>query len=388
MKLKLTVLATLAALSGGAYAADAPVPTLSQVLDASGISLSGYMDFAYNKMNSTGLFVNSAAGPITGGMPGNSRIFDTQDATQGKDYSSFEMHQAAVIISKLPKQGFGGYVNITAGQDAPTVASAGLGTTNADLTQAYASYTSGNLTVIGGKFATLAGAELITSPSNSEYSRAWMFGWGPYTHTGVRATYVVNSMVSVIAGVNNGFDQVYATTGARTAEFSLALAPSSMFSLAITNYHGHEMAASEGTRNYTDVLATVNATSQLNFVADYANATQENANLPDGTVGKAKWKALALYANYHINDQWVASYRHETFDDPDGYRSNLATGGGTPIGQTLKSNTLDVGYSPAKSFEIRAEVRKDTSSQQAFLLADGTGSDSQTSYSLETIYQF
>lgn len=392
MKLKLTVLATLAALSGGAYAADAPVPTLSQVLDASGISLSGYMDFAYNKMNSTGLFVNAAPNTATtAGTAGNSRIFDTQGATSTKDYSSFEMHQAAVIISKLPKQGFGGYVNITAGQDAPTVASAGLGTTNADLTQAYASYTTGGLTVIGGKFATLAGAELITSPSNSNYSRAWMFGWGPYTHTGVRATYVVNSMVSVIAGVNNGFDQVYATTGARTAEFSLALAPSSMFSLAITNYHGHEKSAIEGTRNYTDVLATLNPTSQLNFVADYANATQEGTTLPDGTIGKAKWKALALYANYHFSDQWVASYRHETFDDPDGYRSGLTTGPnftGNPLGQTLKSNTLTVGYAPAKSFEIRAEVRKDTSSQKAFLLADGTGSDTQTSYSLETIYQF
>ena len=108
---KLSVIAVLATLSAGAYAADAPAPTLSQVLDASGISLTGYMDMAYNSMNTTGLFVNAPTGPIPGGMAGNSRIFDTPGATQGKDFSAFNMQQAAVIIAKQPKEGLGGYVN-------------------------------------------------------------------------------------------------------------------------------------------------------------------------------------------------------------------------------------------------------------------------------------
>ncbi len=386
MKKKLSVTAVLATLSAGAFAADAPasVPTLSQVLDASGVSISGYMDMAYNSMNTTGLFVNAPAGPVVGGMPGNSRIFDTPGATQGKNFGAFNLQQAAVIISKLPKEGVGGYINVTAGEDAPTVASNGLGTTNADLTQAYVSYATGNLTVIGGKFATLAGAELITSPSNKNYSRAWMFGWGPYTHTGVRATYVINDKVTVIAGVNNGFDQVYATTGQRTSELSVVLAPVSMFSLAVTNYHGREVTnavtGQAGTRNYTDVVATVNATDKLNFVADYANGKQDNAAVAAGGTGQAKWKALALYGNYQFTDAWRLSLRHENFDDPDGYRSGIA--------QKLKSNTLTVGYALAKNFEVRLETRYDWSNQAAFLKADGTGTRNQTSYAVETVYQF
>ena len=382
MKRKLSVIAVLATLSAGAYAADALAPILSQVLDASGISLTGYMDMAYGSMDTTGLFVNSGPGPIVGGTAGNSRIFDTQGATQGKNYSGFTLHQAAFTLAKQPKEGVGGVVNVTAGEDAPTIASNGLGTTNADLTQAYISYATGNLTVIGGKFATLAGAELITSPSNSEYSRAWMFGWGPYTHTGVRATYVINDKVSVIAGVNNGFDQVYATTGTRTSELSLVLAPVSMFTLAVTNYHGKEVAATPtgGTRNYTDVLATLNATDKLNFVADYANATQDGATLATGAIGKAKWKALALYANYQLTDAVKLSYRHEGFNDPDGYRSGIA--------QNLKSNTVDVGYQVAKALTLRLEARRDTSDVASFLKADGTGTNSQTSYALESIFQF
>lgn len=402
MKSKFPVVAVLAAFTGSVYAdnnADPPVPapTLSHVLDASGISLSGYMDVAYNKMNSTGLFVNAPAGPLSGGVAGNSRIFDTPGATQTKDFSAFNLQQAAITVSKLPKQGAGGYVNITAGQDAATIASSGLGSNtsvhSADLTQAYASYASGSLTVIGGKFATLAGAEVITSPSNKNYSRAWMFGWGPYTHTGVRATYVINDKVTVIAGVNNGFDQAISTTGTRTSEVSLVLAPVSLFSLALTNYHGKEMtnAGLAGTRNYTDAIATLNATDKLSFIADYALAKQDNANLPTGTIGQAKWKALALYANYQFTDAWRASYRHENFDDPDGYRSNLTTGlnlTGTPLGQKLKSNTLTVGYAVDKTLELRAEGRYDWSSQAAFLQSNGTGRSNQTSYAVEAVYQF
>jgi Putative beta-barrel porin-2, OmpL-like. bbp2 len=379
MKKKLSVIAVLATLSAGAYAADAPAPTLSQVLDASGISLTGYLDMAYSSMDTTGLFVG-ATGPVVGGMAGNSRIFDTQGAVAGKNYSGFTLHQAAFTLAKQPKEGVGGVVNVTAGEDAPTIASNGLSTTNADLTQAYVSYATGGLTVIGGKFATLAGAELITSPSNSEYSRAWMFGWGPYTHTGVRATYVINDKVSVIAGVNNGFDQVYATTGTRTTELSLVLAPVSMFTLAVTNYHGKENATLAGTRNYTDVLATLNATDKLNFVADYANATQDGATLATGAIGKAKWKALALYANYQLTDAWKLSYRHEGFNDPDGYRSGIA--------QNLKSNTVDVGYQVAKALTLRLEARWDNSNVASFQKADGTGTNNQTSYALESIYQF
>ncbi|MGA8149231.1 MAG: hypothetical protein WB870_16880, partial [Gallionellaceae bacterium] len=40
-----------------ADAAKAPVATLSQILDASGITATGYVDFGYTNLNSTGLFV-------------------------------------------------------------------------------------------------------------------------------------------------------------------------------------------------------------------------------------------------------------------------------------------------------------------------------------------
>lgn len=356
-----------------------PAPTVSDILDASGIAVSGYLDVAYNKMSSTGLFVGTA-GPLPGGFLGNSRIFDTPGATATHKFSSFNLHQAALIVSKMPKEGAGGYLNLTAGQDAATIASAGLGTSNLDVTQAYASYATGALTVIGGKFATLAGAELITTPSNKNYSRAWMFGWGPYTHTGARATYVASDKITLIAGLNNGWDQVkHSSTSTKTTELGFILTPFSMFSLATSYYQGKEMGnvAVVGTRRYLDMVGTITVSDKLNFVFDYANGRQKDAV----TVGsQAKWNALALYANYQFNDTWRASYRHEAFDDKDGFRS--------PFAQKLTSNTATVGYAVAQNMELRGEVRFDKSTVNAFLQNDGSTKKNQTSSAIQAVYKF
>ena len=410
MKKKALVVCILAACSGTALADDAAkpaVPTLSDVLDASGIAMTGYLDFAYNHMNSTGL--------QQGGNP--SRIFDTPGALAGQNFNSFNLQQAAVFISKTPKEGLGGLVNITSGQDAPGIASNGLGLGNpnhfTDLTQAYASYATGPTTVMVGKYTTLATVEVIASPMNKNYSRSWMFGWGPYTHTGVRTTYAASDVVTLIGGINNGWDQVAPIQGApgKTAELGLVLTPSAMFSLATTYLNGKEgsltfpsantipivganTAATStsvgtiGTRSYLDMVGTINATDKLNFVFDYANGSQSNVTLTGLAAPiDAKWDALALYANYQFTDVWRLSYRHETFNDKNGFRSGLLIGG-VATGQKLDSNTLTVGYALDKKWELRGEVRYDHSTQNAFLMSNNTAANSQHSFAVQALYQF
>ena len=108
-----------------------------------------------------------------------------------------------------------------------------------------------------------------------------MFGWGPYTHTGVRTTYVANDVVTLIGGINNGWDQVAPIQGApgKTAELGLVLTPSPMFSLATTYLNGKEGSLTSplantlpgqstsvgtiGTRSYLDMVGTINATDKL-----------------------------------------------------------------------------------------------------------------------------
>src|SRR6266850_2501010 len=177
------------ALRGIVLAEDAPkssIPTLSQIFDASGVSLSGYIDTAYSHANK-----EVEAAP-------SGRVFDAQN-------NSFVLHQVGLTIAKQPKEGFGGLVNVTAGKDAEIINAAdGTSTSTFNLTQAFAQYATGGLTVIAGKFLTLQGTEVIASPSDVNFSRSLLFFGEPVTHTGLRGTYVFNDKVSVIAGVNNG----------------------------------------------------------------------------------------------------------------------------------------------------------------------------------------
>jgi hypothetical protein len=105
----LAVPVLLSSFSLAALAADEPAkpaaPSLTDVLTASNITVSGYLDVSYQHLDGTGQFAN--------GSP--DRVFDARQ-------DSFSVHQAAVTIAYQPKEGFGGLVNLIAGQDADVFA--------------------------------------------------------------------------------------------------------------------------------------------------------------------------------------------------------------------------------------------------------------------------
>src|SRR5882672_9476201 len=170
------------------------LPTLSQIFEASGITASGYIDAGYS-------YAKNGAGFTD-------RVFD-------QNPNSFALNQFGLTMAKQPKEGFGGLVNITVGRDAQFIHSfpetntvppgtPGNSTSMFDITQAYAQWAGGPLTVILGKFTTLHGTEVIAPTGNVNISRSILFGSVPFTHTGVRATWALSDTLSLIAGPNNG----------------------------------------------------------------------------------------------------------------------------------------------------------------------------------------
>ena len=373
--LAVSCLATAPAL----YAADAPAPapakpaapTIGDVLGASGIDISGYVDVAYSHLSGLGAFTSGAS----------DRVFDTEP-------NSFNLHQAAITIAKQPKEGFGGLVNITTGRDARVIKSFDQTTNDFDVTQAFAQYAGGPITIIGGKYVTLAGAEVINSTANTNYSRSILFGYAiPFSHTGVRATFAANDMVNLILGVNNGWDQVKDMNNQKTVELGVSVTPNKAFAFAAKGYSGTEQVGgftdkTSGRRDLIDLVGTFNATDQLTFILNYDYGTQENAtSLVDGSTIKAKWTGLAFYTNYQPVEQWRLSFRAEYLDDKDGYRTGVI--------QKWKEATLTLAYLPTKSMELRAEVRGDKSDKNSFVKsASGSTSDSQNSVGLQGIYKF
>jgi hypothetical protein len=394
MKTLATALTAAALLLGSASCevalADEPVkytgPSIFDVLDGSGIAITGYVDTSYEHLSGNGEF--SSFTP--------DRVFDAR-------HDSFTVNQAAITIAMQPKEGFGALVNLTAGQDAEVIKSyPNTGGSDFDVTQAFVQYATGPWTVMGGKFVTLAGAEVINPTTDTNFSRSILFGYAiPFTHTGFRGAYAVNDKVSLTLGVNNGWDQVSDANKDKTLEFGLTLTPIKAFTLVVDGYVGKEPLAivnnvassAQGQRYVIDVVATWAVNDKFTIIANYDDGQQK-----DDTFGAAKdkyqWDGVALYFNYAFSDQWSASLRGEYFDDKDGYRTGVID----PLsgdGQKWKEATLTLAYAPTKHFVLRVEGRYDRSNVDGAFIKD-TGStpgtfdvdDKQSSIALEGIYKF
>lgn len=342
-------------------------PTLDKVLDASGISLSGYVDTAYSHANR-----DIENGNFT------TRVLDSQN-------NSFVLHQVGVQIAKQPKEGFGGLVNITAGKDAGVIHSSPANEQTFDLTQAYLQYATGSLTVIGGKFTTLHGTEVIWSPSNANFSRSILFGAVPFTHTGVRATYALSDSISLIAGVNNGWDQLTDQNKGKTLELGVTATPIKPLSVTGSYYGGKEpstLTSVDGRRDSFNLVASYNVIEPLTLGLEYLDVKQKDA-VSDGAGGtkEMKYNGFAGYVSYLFMPKIKGTLRAESFDDKDGFHFSNGS-------QKYKEYTLTLAYLPADNFELRGEVRSDKADQAVFVQTGGGTSDSLTTFAVQALYKF
>jgi hypothetical protein len=383
----LGVFAVVATNTAAAAPADAPAdapaaaPHLSDILVAAGIQVTGYVDGTYEYLTGSGEF--------TGGVP--SRVFDFRE-------NSFTVHQAAITVAMQPKEGFGAVVNLTGGTDAAVIKShPDTGGGDFDVTQAFVQYAQGALTIMGGKFVTLANVEVIAETQDTNFSRSILFGYAvPYTNTGIRSAYAFGDRFALTVGVNNGWDQISDANTDKTLELGFAWTPSKSFSVLLNFYVGDEpinyTTREQNTqRELVDAIVTYSATDRLTLIVNYDGARQPQAA---ANGGMASWDGIAGYVNYQWTDQWRSSLRAERFDDREGYRTGVDTPQpGVPmssIGQIWSELTLTAGFAPTKHFELRLEARTDKSSVPAFVTAAGSTSltDKQQSLAVQAIYKF
>jgi hypothetical protein len=358
-------------------AEDAPAKTaqtkFDEMLDSAGLAVSGYVAASYYASN---------------GYPSNIHQFDVR-------HNSFQLDQAGLQVAYQPKEGFGALVNVIAGEDARILHAAEDGHDNSfDLEQAFLQYATGPITLMAGKFVTLAGAEVINPTQNTNFSRSLLFfDSDPLTHTGFRAAYALSDQLTVTAGLNNGWNSTSTDFGSKTGELGVSFAPSSkLFALALNAYFGRAQAFDsaggllyEGNRTLIDFVGTYNATSQLSIVLNFDWDQQQDAVDITDAFHDVSWHAAAVYVNYAVNDQWRVSLRGEYLDDRNGFVTGAE--------QTLKEGTITVGYSPVKSFELRAEFRYDKSGANTPTFIRSINptvsfSDNLSEFALQAVYKF
>lgn len=343
----------------------------------SNFKISGYLDGSYNYLQNSNKFTSGSY----------NRVFDINP-------NGLTLQQAGITLAYQPQQGFGGLITPVAGRDTYIFAPYGW---NPDygsqwfgfaIPQGYLQYAFGSLTIMGGTFIELAGAENLFSYNDTNFSRSILWGYAePFTVTGLRASYVPNDKLTLIGGIDNGWDSIRDTSRHKTIELGASYIFNPMFTLAAYCYTGQQRIADRtstgptGQRTLIDFIATLNVTEKLSFVANYDGAMQTKAALPHGETAKAVWQGIAGYVNYTFNEKWYTSVRGEIFDDQDGYR--------TGIRQNWREATITIGYKPIPGLDVRAEIRRDNSNQNCIIAKNGINlSSNQQSYALEGVYKF
>ena len=371
--LALSVAAALAVPGLASAQAPAPaVPTLDKIFEASGITMTGYIDAGYTHANRD----------IETGF--STRVFDAQN-------NSFVLHQVGFQVAKQPKEGVGGLVNVTAGKDAGVMHSTPANEATWDLTQGYLQYATGPLTVIGGKYVTLHSTEVIWSPSNANVSRSILFGSVPFTHTGVRATYAVSDTLSLMGGVNNGWDQLVDVNKGKTLELGAMTTPIKPLMMMVSVMSGKEpgtVLGVSGTRSSLNFVATYTVMEPLSVGFEFLRVSQKDA-VTNGAGGTkdGTYSGVAAYLSYTFMPKMKLSLRGEALNDKDGFRfANAAAIAGT-TGTKHKEFTATLAYLAADNFELRGELRSDRADQAVY--TDGSGmSKSLLTCAIQALYKF
>lgn len=339
-------------------------PTLGSVLEASGITATGYV----------------AASVYTQDSDTLTHQFDSA-------HEEFKLDQAAITLAYQPESGFGGLVNVITGEDARVINSAtgpGGKSSAFSVFQAFVQYKGGPVTFMAGKMATLAGAEVAAVSGNTNYSRSLLFFNEPLVHSGVRVSVAAGDMFSFTGGINNGWNYDSSYTSSKTAEVGIGFTPSKKFSLLASGYSGEDAFGLSGTgagkRTFVDLVATFAATDSLSFIVSYDNGKQDS---DDNSAPSLKWDGIAAYVNVAFSDQWRLSLRGETIKFKQSGSSD----------SKYDEFTATVGFAPVKSFEFRGEIRVDSSNKIAgdglfTKFSNGDPTDSGTELALQAVYKF
>ncbi len=212
-----------------------------------------------------------------------------------------------------------------------------------------------------GQFVTSAGAEVIESSSNWNYSRSLLFAWAiPYYHFGFRSTIPVTKELTVGFQLVNAWNTVWGNNNLDNIAFTLALTKPK-YTYSLNYYEGpQKMGTSQGKRNLIDT--TILLTPNPKFSA-YVNGDYGRDNRLGG--GYDQWYGMAGAARYQVTKMFAVAGRAEFFNDPSGFSTGTK--------QILKEGTLTLEGKPNDHLVGRFEYRHDSSNTPFF--SQGAGNN-------------
>jgi len=320
-----------------AAAAPAPPPWSVGGIDFSGL-VDGYYDFNFNHPASQ-----------TNGLYN----FDTAANQFSLNMVKLSMSHTADPIGFQVDFGFGHAFDMINGID-----DNGLRTKNIE--QAYVSWKpkgkDSGFQVDFGKFVTSAGAEVIESNANWNYSRSLLFSWAiPYYHMGLRLTETKGHFTGGFQLVN-GWNNVEDNNSGKTLGF-VGNITTKKISWNNNYYTGPENTGTNtGWRNLYDTTLLFTPADKFNAYLNFDYG--QNKSGSGSSEATAKWYGVALAAKLQMNDHNAFTPRVEWFKDKDGFSTGVA--------QSVKEFTFTYEHKWTQGLLARLEYRRDWSDKPFF----------------------
>ena len=211
-----------------------------------------------------------------------------------------------------------------------------------------------------GKWVTSAGAEVIESYSNWNYSRSLAFVLAlPYYHFGLRTSMPMGSHFTGGFQVTNGWNNLTDNNSGKTVGFTGAFT-SSKANFNVNYYYGPENTGTNvGKTSLIDTILTLTPTSKVSAYINYDYGQSRDQTLAAGgqTFGApiAYWQAFATALHFQPTSKWSFSPRGEWFQDRQGVRTGFGS-------RAIVTEVTFTGeYKMAEGLLWRAEYRHDWS---------------------------
>lgn len=231
--------------------------------------------------------------------------------------------------------------------------------------QLYAYYNvSDKLTLTLGNFNTFLGYEVISPVANFNYTTSYMFSYGPFSHSGIKADIAVSEDVSLMLGVLNSTDY---TEAQPLGDDYMIGAQLGLFGQYI-NYLGGGTAG----------VSQIDFTGGFNITEDFFLGINATSYSDDSDV---EFSGVALYPQYTFSDTFALGARFEAFSEDGLGAIGSVSGEGDNTSFTLTGN-----YTQG-NFILKPELRLDTASGQFYSNADGA-TDNLATVVIAAIYSF
>lgn len=249
--------------------------------------------------------------------------------------------------------------------------------------QLYLSYMIKNkVKLTAGSWATHVGYELVDPFGNRNYSMSYMFSYGPFFHTGLKAETSFGKS-GFMLGITNPTDLKSANFSNKYIIGQYSVATKNDKLKAYLNFQAGK--PDDVTKiSQIDLVVTGAVSDMFSVGVNGTLAGVRSKPTTDGDYGDASnWYGGAAYLNFDPKSWFGLTLRAEYFNDDD----QLLVFSGAPGGGNILATTLSANFK-VEGLTLIPEIRFEKASEDIYLASDGAAADNTTTFLLAAVYKF